>query len=122
MKGLCLWIAIGLLAAIPMAARAQYEEVIHEKPVRLRHLAGKIVDPKGLIVPYAYIELRSAADHHVLATSFADGYGKFAFAYRKFGETLEIRVSMKNFDPVQYHVVLHRIGFEELKVVLPVAT
>ncbi len=95
--------------------------VVHERPVRLRQLAGTVYDASGLAIPYAAIELRSATDHHAIASTFADGYGKFFFDKRKRGETLEIRISLKGFNTVQYAVVLRRFGGARLRVILPAA-
>lgn len=93
--------------------------IVHQRPIRLRHLAGVIVNPKGETVAYASVELRNATDNHLLASAFADGNGKFLFADRKRGDQLQIRVSLKGFNPVQYSISEARIGEERIRVVLP---
>ena len=111
-----------LLCAFAVALRSQQETFIHQKPVRLRHLAGTVVDPMGVFVAYATVELRDAKDHHVLDSTFADGKGKFSFEDRKRGELLEFRASLAGFKIVQYTVLLKFFGNEHLKIVLPPAT
>jgi hypothetical protein len=115
-------IAIGLVLLASLAAPlAAQQEIINEKPVRLRHFSGAIVDARGMTVEYALIELRDPKDHHVLASTFADGNGKFAFADRKHGESVELRVSNKGFNTVQYTVFLSEFGAMHWRVKLPVA-
>lgn len=114
-----------LMVAITLPALAwprwQRKPVAEDKPVRLRHVAGRIVDQRGFAIPYPAVELRDGNDHHVIATTFADGNGRFSFADRKPGEQLEIRFSMKGYNPVQYTIELARIGHEKMKAVMPVA-
>ena len=110
-----------LLAILSLQLCAQTQDVIHEKPIRLHHLEGTVVDRKGLAVPYSSIEMRDAKDHKVLATTFADANGKFFFADRKHGEQLEIRVSLKGFNTTQYTVFLSHFGKSHLRAVLTVA-
>ena len=115
--------AIVLVSLVVFSAMLSAQKlIVHEKPVRLRHLAGATVDPTGLTIPYAMIELRDAKDHHMLASTFADANGKFFFADKKHGEQFEIRVSLAGFKIVQYTVSMARIGKEHLRVVLPTAT
>jgi hypothetical protein len=118
-------IAAILLAAILLLAalsHAKAEDVIHEKPIRLHHLAGRVVDRKGLAIPYSAIEMRDAKDQHVIATTFADANGNFSFADRKHGEKLELRISLKGFNTSQYTVYLEFFGNERLRAVLSPAT
>ena len=111
-----------LLLTTPALIRAQgYEFVIHEKPLRVRHISGVIVDQKGLFIAYPAVELRDPNDNHVLATSFADGNGRFHFEDRKPGEIVEIRFLMKGFNPVQYTLEMARIGHESMKAVMPLS-
>ncbi len=119
LRSLSFW-ALLLTLALPSFLRAQ-NEMVHEKPLRLRHLSGVIVDQKGLFIPYPAVELRDANDHHVIATTFADGNGRFSFADRKPGERLEIRFTRKGYQPVQYTIDLARIGHETMKAVMPAA-
>lgn len=96
--------------------------IVHEKPTRLRHLTGAVVDPTGGSIEYAVIELRNANDHQVIASTFADAQGKFSFADRKHGEKLEIRASRAGFNTVQYSVFIGPLGKSHLRIVLPAAT
>jgi hypothetical protein len=105
------------LTAFSAAVPAQ-EVVEHPKPVRLRHINGVVVNAVGNSIPYALIELRDATDHHVLATNFADGNGKFSLPDRKRGEQLEIRASIAGFKSAQYAISMALIGKERLRVVL----
>jgi hypothetical protein len=114
------WAAVLVLAAFSSVGQAQ-GIVTHPNPVRLRQLAGTVFDTSGATIPYAAIELRSAIDHHAIASTFADGYGKFFFDRRKPGETLEIRITLKGFSTVQYTVLLRRFGGTRLHAVLPAA-
>ena len=104
-----------------LPAKTQHKAPVENKPVRLRHLIGVIVDQKGLFIAYPAVELRDGNDHHVIATSFADGNGRFSFADRKPGELLEIRFSLKGYQPVQYTIEVVRFGHEKMKAVMPVA-
>lgn len=123
MMGLAvLMVAITLPAlAWPRLPRLPHKAAVEDKPVRLRHLAGRIVDQRGFAIPYPAVELRSADDHHVIATTFADANGHFSFADHKPGERLEIRCWLKGYNPVQYTIELARIGHESMKAVMPVA-
>ena len=75
----------------------------------------------GPSVAYTLIELRDPTDHHILATTFGDGKGKFSFEDKPRGTKLEIRVSLKGFQIAQYEVVIGILGSEHIRVVLPVA-
>ena len=108
------------LTAAACAARSQ-SLITHQKPVHLRQLSGTVFDSSGGTIPYALIELRDANDHHAIASTFADGYGKFFFDKRKRGETLEIQITLKGFEIVRYEVVVSRFGRARLRVILPVA-
>ncbi|HTJ30751.1 MAG TPA: carboxypeptidase-like regulatory domain-containing protein [Acidobacteriaceae bacterium] len=114
------------MTAIPVLAwprlpRFPHKTHVENKSLRLRHIAGVIVDQKGLFIPYPAIELRDANDHHVIATSFADGNGRFHFEDRKPGEVLEIRFSVKGYQPAQYTIDVVRIGHESMKAVMQAA-
>jgi Carboxypeptidase regulatory-like domain len=113
-------IALILLMAFSATLHAQ-ALIIHEKPVRLRHLSGTVVDPTGATIAYTLIELRDATDHHVLASTFGDAKGKFFFEDKKRGTKLEIRVSRTGFQSVQYEIVVGIVGWEHIRVVLPPA-
>jgi hypothetical protein len=119
MKSVRSAIALILLTALSATLHAQ-ALIVHEKPVRLRHLSGTVVDPTGATVAYTLIELRDPADHHVLATTFGDAKGKFSFEDKKRGTKLEIRVSRKGFQVVQYEIAIGILGSEHIRVVLPV--
>jgi len=110
-----------LLGFIQVRAQGN-AEIIHQKPIKVHHLAGTVVDPKGFTVEYAAIELRDAKDHHSIATTFADANGKFYFADRKRGEQLEIRASQKGFQTVQYTVDIGTFGEMHIRIVLSPAT
>jgi hypothetical protein len=110
-----------ILFSAPSATLHGQEVIVHEKPVRVRHLAGRVVDSTGAGVAYTAIELRDATDHHVLASTFGDAKGDFFFADRKRGEKLEIRVSRTGFRIVQYAISLGVVGKPRLRIVLPAA-
>lgn len=106
-----------------LQARAQgYAEIVHQKPIKVRHLAGTVVDPKGFTIEYAKIELLDVKDHHSIVSTFADANGKFYFADRKRGEQLELRASKKGFQIVRYTVNIGTFGESHLRMVLPPAT
>jgi hypothetical protein len=113
-------IALILLSTLSVTLHAQ-GPIVHEKPIRLRHLSGTVVDTTGAAVAYTMIELCDAKDHHVLASTFGDAKGKFFFDDKKRGTKLEIRVSRAGFQIVQYAIVLGTIGKEHIRVVLPAA-
>jgi hypothetical protein len=79
---------------------------IHEKPVHLRHISGVVVDQTGSVIPDAKIELRSAADHHVLLSVATDAQGRFAFPGAAMSEPVELRAFRDGFQTVQYTVAL----------------
>ena len=110
-------LALIVFASQSATLRAQ-DILVHAKPVRLYHLMGTIVDQTGIAVPYTTIELRDPKDHHVLASTFGDGKGKFLFDDKKYGKRLEIRISGKGFDSAQYTIVLKRFGQSHLRAVL----
>ena len=111
-----------VLVACAAVLRAQGNEVVvHEIPLHVRHFAGTVVDAKGMWVEYATVELRSPKDHHVLASTFADGRGSFSFDDRKYGKRVEIRAFQKGFNAVQYVVMRKPFGDERMRLVLPVA-
>jgi hypothetical protein len=120
MKSVRSAIALILFTVLSATLHAQ-GLIVHAKPVRLRHLSGMVVDPTGVTVPYTLIELRDATDHHVLASTFGDGNGKFSFEDRKRGTKFEIRVSRAGFQSVQYAVVIGIMGSEHIRVILPAA-
>jgi hypothetical protein len=116
-------IALLLMALGATRARAQGDaEIIHQKPVKVSHLAGTVVDPKGFTIEYAQIELLDAKDHHSIVSTFADANGKFYFADRKHGEQLELRASKKGFQIVRYTVNIGTFGKPHIRMVLPPAT
>ena len=96
--------------------------IVHEKPVRLRHIAGTIIDRRGMTVPYALIELRDPGDQHVMRSTYADGNGKFSFEDRKHGETIEMRITLAGYDTAQYTVSIARFGKEHMRAVIQPAT
>ncbi len=97
-------------------------DIVHEKPLKVRHLAGTVVDPTGASIEYAEVELHDSGDHRLLASTFADAQGRFSFADRKRSEKLEIRARSKGFNAVQYSVLMATFGREHLRIVLPAAT
>ena len=111
-----------LLFCMGVAPCLATQLIIHERPIRLRHIAGTIVDAKGMTVPYASIELRDPGDQHVMRSTYADGNGRFSFEDRKHGETIEIRISLAGYDTAQYTILTARIGKEHMRVVIQPAT
>lgn len=112
-------LGLPLLIALSADACAQgNEDVIYGKPQHARHFAGTVVDPRGLAVDYATVELRSPKDHHVLASNFADGRGFFSFDDKKYGKSVEIRISKKGYNPSLYTAVLKPFADEHMKLVL----
>ena len=105
----------------PLQGQGQ-EVVAHERPLHVRHFAGTVVDSKGMTVEYATVELRDPRDHHVLASTFADGKGNFSFDDKKYGKRAEIRAFQKGFNVVQYTVMLRPFGDVHIRVVLSAAT
>ncbi len=112
--------ACALLAGSISALQAQ-EPVIHQKPIHMRHLNGLVIDRTGISLPYAEVVLLDAKDSHPLASTFADGNGKFAFEDRKRGQHLEIRATLKGFRPVQYEIAITRFGATRIRILLPAA-
>lgn len=114
------------LIALPLTVFAQLlpaqNIIMHEKPLHLRHLAGTVVDPKGMTIPYALIELRDPGDDHVIASTFADGNGKFSFADRKRNESFELRISLAGFQITQYNISIAIVGKDRMRVVLQTAS
>jgi len=80
-----------------------------------------VVDRTGAPIEYAEIQLRDPADHPMLASTFADAKGRFAFADKKRGTQLEIRVSRNGFNILQYTLTIVAFGRDKIRVMLPVA-
>jgi hypothetical protein len=122
-KSVRIAIALIFLCAFSAKLRAQGSQlVIHERPLHVRHFAGTVVDSRGMWVEYATVELRDLKDHHVLASTFADGKGNFSFDDKKYGKQVELRASQKGFNVVQYTVMLKPFGDVHIRMVLPAAT
>jgi len=110
-----------LLAALsPSFLPAQQTVVTHQKQVKLHHLVGTVVDPKGFPVEYAVVDLCDPSDHHVLASTFADAQGRFSFADQKRGRQFEIRASHAGFNIAQYEIVVTELGQSKIRIILPV--
>jgi hypothetical protein len=103
-----------LVFAMPCLSQGN-AEVVHAKPVRVRQLAGTVVDPAGMTVEYAKVELRDPTDHHVRASTFADAKGNFAFPDHKRGEWWEVEILANGFHPTRYTVRLVIWGREKLR-------
>ena len=84
-------VVIVLMATVPFSSLEAEDVLVHSKPIRLRHLAGTVVDPKGMPIDYAKIELLNGSDHRMIASTFADGKGNFSFDDRGRGQELGIR-------------------------------
>ena len=116
-------LALAILYLFCATLRGQGNEVIvHESPLHVRHFAGTVVDAKGMTVEYATVELRDPRDHHVLATTFADGKGNFNFDDKKYGKRVEIRAFQKGFNIAQYTVMRRPFGDVHIRLVLSAAT
>lgn len=114
--------ALIALSLVVVASSLPAQNIVtHEKPLHLRHLAGTVVDPRGMTVPYALIELRDPGDNHVMASTFADGNGKFSFADRKRNESFALRISLAGFQITQYNISIATIGKDRMRAVLAVA-
>ncbi len=99
-----------------------YQEIVHQRPLHVRHFAGKIVDAKGMTVEYAAVELHDPKTHRLLASTFADGKGYFAFDDKKYGKRIELRIIQKGFNITQYTVMRKPFGDQQIRVVLTVAS
>ena len=97
------------------------EVIVHESPVHVRHFAGTVVDSRGMTVEYATVELHDPRDHHVIASTFADGKGNFNFDDKKYGKRVEIRAFQKGFNIVQYTVMRRPFGDMHIRLVLSAA-
>ena len=113
-------VVLVLLAACSLMLQSQ-ELIMHASQVRLRHLAGRVVGTTGASIPHASVELRDAANHRPLASTFTDGNGDFYFGDRKRGERLEMRAVRAGFNIVQYTIIVARLGKMHIRIVLPVA-
>lgn len=111
--------AIGLMVLLSSIQTLHAQElIIHQRQLHLRHIQGVIVDSTGATVEYAVVELRDAKDHHVIASTFADGRGKFAFEDKKRRTQWEVRASLKGFNMVQYSLKITRFGDNKMRLVL----
>ena len=111
-----------LIAILCVAAQAQGNEVtVYERLIHVRHFAGTIVDQRGMTVEYATVELRSPKDHHLLASTYADGRGFFTFDDKKYGKRVVLRVIQKNFNMAQYNAILRPFGDEHLRLKITAA-
>jgi hypothetical protein len=96
-------------------------DVIHGRPLHVRHFSGTIVDARGMTVEYATVELRDPKTHRVLASTFADGKGFFSFDDKKYGKRVELRAVQKGFNATQYTAMLRPFGDEHIHMVLSAA-
>jgi hypothetical protein len=96
-------------------------DVVHTLPLHVRHFSGTIVDARGMTIEYATVELRDPKTHRVLASTFADGKGFFAFDDKKYGKRVELRVVQKGFTAAQYTAMLRPFGDEHIRMVLTAA-
>jgi uncharacterized GH25 family protein len=113
-------LALLLISAGILPATAQYE-VVHAKPIKVKHLSGVVVDPRGATVEYAEIQLLDHTNHHMLASTFADAKGAFSFPDKQRGTWLEVRVLKDGFNRVQYTVHIGFFGRDRMRLILPVA-
>jgi len=114
---------VTILYACCVKLHGQGQEVIvHERPLHVRHFAGTVVDSKGMTIEYATVEIRDFRDHHMLASTFADGKGNFYFDDRKYGKQAEIRAFQKGFNIAQYMVIRRPFGDMHIRLVLSAAT
>lgn len=109
------------MACASCAASLAQEVVVHERPLHVRHFAGSIVDARGLTVEYATVELHSAKDHHLVASTYADAQGNFAFDDKKYGKRIELRAYQKGFRVTQYTAMRRPFGDLHMRLVLPAA-
>jgi hypothetical protein len=110
------------VACVSLHGQGGQTVIVHEVPLHARHFAGTVVDSKGMTVKYATVELRDPKDHHVLASTFADGNGFFSFDDKKYGKRVEIRAFQKNFNVAQYTVMRRPFGDVHIRLVLTAAT
>jgi hypothetical protein len=119
MRLLRLSLAFMLFGALCASLHAQGAgDVVHNQPLHVRHFSGTIVDAKGMTIEYATVELRDPKTHRVLASTFADGKGFFAFDDKKYGKRIELRVAQKGFTATQYTAMLRPFGDEHIHLVL----
>lgn len=120
-KPILLWLF--LLTALSTIVGAQgNEDVVHERPLHVRHFAGTIVDQTGMWVEYATVELRDPKTHRVLASTFADAKGFFSFDDKKYGKKIEIRAFAKGLNASQYTATLRPFGDQQMRIVLHTGT
>lgn len=98
------------------------EEVVHAKPLHVLHFEGTVVDSRGMTVEYATVELRDPKTHRLLASTFADGKGHFAFDDKKYGKQIELRAIQKGFNIATYTAERKPFGDLHLRLVLAVAS
>jgi hypothetical protein len=119
MRLLRLSVALMLVGVFCASLHAQgAADVVHNRPLHVRHFSGTIVDAKGMTIEYATVELRDPKTHRVLASTFADGKGFFAFDDKKYGKRVELRAVQKGFTAAQYTAMLRPFGDEHIHMVL----
>jgi len=109
-------------ACVKLHGQGGQAVIMHEVPLHVRHFSGTVVDSRGMTVEYATVELRDPKDHHVLASTFADGRGNFSFDDKKYGKRVEIRAFQKNFNITQYTAMRRPFGDLHIRLVLTPAT
>lgn len=113
--------AIMLITSLSLSSSVLPQKpIIYDKPVRLRHLVGTVLEPRGFTVEHAKLELWDPQSRKLIQTTFSNPFGSFGFTNPDSLKELEIHVSCQGYQSVQYTVELNHHGAKELRVTLPI--
>lgn len=123
--------------AAPLAASAQMELIVYEKPFHSRHLAGIVADSTGAPLPDVKVELcaRPAGDGKtpreialtgncgedptkVLGSATTDANGHFSFLRSITKRKNLLHLSLPGFDPILLLVDVHGSAPSELRITM----
>ena len=110
-----------VLIANSSVATAQYQTVTLADPIYVRSLSGHIQDPNINAVRNAQVELFDLESGKLLASTTTDGSGNFHFERFTKG-SYKLRVSMRNFDPLQATPRIRKNAPESAVLTLSIAT
>jgi Carboxypeptidase regulatory-like domain len=109
------------VALIANCSVAQYQTVTIADPIYVRSLSGHIQDPNKDAVRNAQVELFDLESGKLLASTTTDGSGNFHFE-RFAKSSYKLRVSMRNFDPLQATLRIRKNAPESAVLTLLIAT
>lgn len=124
MRGHTVQLVIGAVCLVLLTAPAfcQYQVVRYEKPFRIRRLAGTVVDRLGH--PIEDVRVQVCAEHWTdcETSTSTDTDGKFSFPSLSGKRLYYLRLTIRNFDPLEVKVKVSHFGKKTAILQMVVAT